>query len=214
MHDSRTALFTCCGAALSMLLGCRTHQALTSGSTTDAASTRIDSNLGDDAGTDIPLLPSPDASTQSLGTEIANLDAIIGDDAGTDVPLILSTDASTQSLDTEIGNLDAIIFDAAPISCRSSTQCPDFYFCLITASITDCLEGPIGTCVRIFWSNCAAYAGCGCLHLPVDPCSSIPGTWCDTIPPFYGTIAGPTDVGFCAACLPKRDGGVDGMDRN
>jgi len=146
------------------------------------------------------------------------VDTALDESAGSDFPISLTIDASpsdsANSSDTRDGILDASDSDQASVYCRSSSECPDFYFCLIPAAIADCLQGPVGTCVRIYQSNCIAYAGCGCLHLSDDPCIAIPGTWCDTILPFYGTISGPTVSAVCAACLPKRDGGLDGAMAN
>jgi hypothetical protein len=142
------------------------------------------------------------------------VDTARNESAGRDFPISLTIDASpsdsANSSDTRDGTLEASGSDRAPVYCRSSSECPDFYFCLIPAAIADCLQGPVGTCVRIYQSNCVAYAGCGCLHLSDDPCIGIPGTWCDTIPPLYGTLAGQTGTAVCAACLPKRDGGLEG----
>jgi len=142
------------------------------------------------------------------------IDTALDESVGSDFPISLTNDASlsesANGSDTRDGHLEVLGLDGAPVYCRSSSECPDFYFCLIPAAIADCLQGPAGTCVRIYQSNCVAYAGCGCLHLSEDPCLGIPGTWCDTIPPLYGTLAGQTDTAVCAACLPKRDGGLSG----
>jgi hypothetical protein len=175
--------------------------------------------LPDATGADVPGPARGEAGDVPFATVSADVtpkyDTGVIDLAAEDAPLPLAVDASPvdTSIATEANEAawDSAALDAAPVPCRSTADCPARHFCFIVAPVADCLQGPLGACVIYNSGKCTFIPGCGCfLQYPNDPCALIPGTWCDTIPPLYGSGISDPNVPVCAACLPKQDAGLDG----